>query len=61
MRFQEALMCSIAMGAPPKVIWVRIGNGPTELVQQLLRDHVDEIAQFGADPIATFLALGRKR
>lgn len=33
-------------GAPPKVIWLRSGNQPTSVVEQVLRDHVELIASF---------------
>jgi predicted nuclease of predicted toxin-antitoxin system len=33
-------------GAPPKVIWLRCGNQPTSVVEQLLRDHTVLIASF---------------
>jgi len=44
-------------GAPPKVIWLRIGNCTTADVEQLLRLHELAIAQLGADPNAAILAL----
>jgi predicted nuclease of predicted toxin-antitoxin system len=37
-------------GPPPKVIWMRCGNQPTEKVADLLRDRLAEITAFGADP-----------
>lgn len=33
-------------GPPPKVIWLRCGNQPTVVIEQLLRSHVDLIADF---------------
>jgi predicted nuclease of predicted toxin-antitoxin system len=33
-------------GAPPKIIWLRCGNQPTCVVEQLLRDHALLIASF---------------
>jgi predicted nuclease of predicted toxin-antitoxin system len=29
-------------GPPPKVIWVRVGNGPTAVVEALLRARVEQ-------------------
>ncbi len=36
-------------GAPPKIIWLRCGNQPTEFVAHLLRDHAALIANFTGD------------
>ena len=45
-------------GAPPKVIWVRLGNCTSEDVASLLRDHLDDVRRFAEHEDATFLALG---
>jgi predicted nuclease of predicted toxin-antitoxin system len=37
---------SILRGAPPKVIWLRCGNRPTDHIEQLLRQHADAIGEF---------------
>ena len=44
-------------GFPPKVIWVRSGNGPTAAVAALLRSRLAKIVAFEADPSASFFAL----
>ncbi len=36
-------------GAPPKVIWLRCGNQPTAVIEQLLRRHAGIIALFEQD------------
>jgi predicted nuclease of predicted toxin-antitoxin system len=36
-------------GPPPKVIWPRCGNQPTEFVEKLFRGHVEAAALFEAD------------
>lgn len=36
-------------GAPPKIIWLRCGNQPTVLIEQLLRRHARIIALFEQD------------
>jgi predicted nuclease of predicted toxin-antitoxin system len=33
-------------GPPPKVIWLRCGNQPTEAIEKRLRDHAEVIADF---------------
>ena len=35
-----------ARGHPPKVIWIRLGNGPTSQVAALLRDRHSDVAGF---------------
>ena len=48
---------SVVLGAPPKVIWLRIGNVPTTAVADLLRQRYVIIRRFHDDPAATFLTL----
>ena len=48
---------SFLHGAPPKVIWLRIGNCTTETIELLLRDHIATIAAFEADDDASVLVL----
>jgi predicted nuclease of predicted toxin-antitoxin system len=49
---------SIVRGAPPKVIWIRLGNCSTEDIARLLRLNVDLIRQFADMPEAAILELG---
>lgn len=48
---------SVAFGPPPKVVWLRIGNGPVAAVVRLLNESRTLIEQFGADSDAGFLVL----
>lgn len=48
---------SLVRGAPPKVIWLRVGNGGTRVIEQLIRDRNDDIANFEADAATTLLIL----
>jgi predicted nuclease of predicted toxin-antitoxin system len=48
---------SVLHGAPPKVIWIGLGNCSTDDVARLLRGRHSEIVQFVEHPEATFLAL----
>lgn len=48
---------SATLGSPPKVIWLRIGNGPTRDVAALLRARAADIQAFLADPAADVLEL----
>lgn len=36
-------------GPPPKVIWLRCGNQPTDAIENRLRDHAEAIAAFEVD------------
>jgi predicted nuclease of predicted toxin-antitoxin system len=49
---------SILRGAPPKVVWLRLGNCTTEDVATLLRHHVADLEAFAEQAEATFLELG---
>ena len=48
---------SFLYGHPPKVIWVRIGNGSTAMIEALLRRRVTEVAAFSSDRESAFLIL----
>ena len=48
---------SAALGPPPRVIWLRVGNGSTAGVVALLRTRAADIRAFLADPTAAVLEL----
>jgi len=48
---------SVLYGAPPKVVWLGLGNCSTNDVARLLRARHREIVEFVEHPEATFLAL----
>jgi predicted nuclease of predicted toxin-antitoxin system len=48
---------SVLYGAPPKVIWIRLGNCSTADIMRLLRERREEINSFLANEEAAFLAL----
>lgn len=48
---------SLTLGAPPKFIWVRVGNAPTALIGALIVERRAELEAFVRDADATFLAL----
>ena len=48
---------SEALGPPPKVVWLKVGNGPTRAVEALLRVRVGDIQAFLADPASALLEL----
>ncbi len=49
---------SVLRGAPPKVIWLRLGNCTTDEIERLLRKHEHDVTQFAEHAEATFLELG---
>jgi len=48
---------SFLYGAPPKVVWLRVGNCSTRRIVDLIRLRARELLDFDADPHAAFLAL----
>lgn len=50
---QKALL----YGHPPKVVWLRVGNGATTAIAALLRNRRADVLAFEADPAAAVLAL----
>ena len=53
----DFVQLSAVLGPPPKVIWLRIGNGPTRDVVSLLRTRAADVQAFLADPVAAVLEL----
>jgi predicted nuclease of predicted toxin-antitoxin system len=49
---------SVLRGAPPKVIWLRLGKCTTDEVARLLLRHSIDIEQFGGQVEITVLELG---
>ena len=50
---------SVLLGAPPKVVWLRIGNATVAETADLLRHRYILIRNFWEDPDATLLPLPR--
>jgi len=48
---------SFLRGAPPKVIWIRLGNASTESLRTLLRSRTADLLSFGDDPETALLTL----
>ena len=48
---------SLALGPPPKVLWLRVGNGPTRDIEALLRSRAGDIRVFLGDPGLPLLEL----
>jgi predicted nuclease of predicted toxin-antitoxin system len=54
---EDFIRVAILHGAPPKFVWIRQGNCPTEEIARLLRGHRDEIVRFSEQNEATVLDL----
>lgn len=48
---------SVTLGPPPKVVWLRVGNGPTRAIVTLLQSRAADIRGFLADPNLALLEL----
>ena len=48
---------SLVFGPPPKLIWLRVGNGSTNVIEGLVRDRREEIRAFVDSPEGAFLVL----
>jgi predicted nuclease of predicted toxin-antitoxin system len=48
---------SFLLGAPPKVVWLDVGNCSTSRIESLLRTNVVRLIAFHRDPDASFLIL----
>jgi predicted nuclease of predicted toxin-antitoxin system len=48
---------SFLRGAPPKVVWLRIGNAPTQAVIDLLRSRKTDVESFALDADSALLTL----
>ena len=45
------------LGPPPKVLWLRCGNQPTDVIEQLLREQFQTIEVFVDDETAACLEI----
>ena len=42
-------------GAPPKIIWLRIGNCTVQVIEDTLRSNAEAIRKFSTDPVEAVL------
>lgn len=54
---EDFQMLSFARGHPPKVVWLRSGNGPSRFVREILERARPTLEQFAADPDQSLLVL----
>jgi predicted nuclease of predicted toxin-antitoxin system len=52
---------SFLRGAPPKVVWLRIGNGPTKAVIELLCSRKEDLDSFARDAETALITLQMER
>ena len=45
------------LGFPPKVVWIRRGNCKTAAIEEILRDHCDEIRDMNEDQTTGIIML----
>ncbi len=48
---------SLLRGAPPRVVWIRLGNCTTHQIEAILRKHSSDIQSLIENPEAEFLLL----
>ena len=48
---------SFRYGPPPKVVWLRLGNCPTEQIMGTLLNRMADLEEFGRDPQAGLLII----
>jgi predicted nuclease of predicted toxin-antitoxin system len=48
---------AVIRGAPPKIVWLRIGNTPTSTVEQALGTHQHAIEELARDESRTILEI----
>lgn len=51
---------SFQFGAPPKVVWLHVGNATTSVILRLLRESQRDILRFVQQPETAMLVLGLK-
>jgi predicted nuclease of predicted toxin-antitoxin system len=56
-RDEDFLRLSILRGAPPKVVWLAVGNRSNQEIVNLLRIRHQEIHEFSRHELATILTL----
>ena len=48
---------SFLFGSPPKVVWIRVGNCSTSMIETLLHRHRTHLQAFAVEPNGAFLIL----
>ena len=45
------------LGAPPKVVWLRLGNCSTDDIERVLCEHAPDLIEFESDPLPSILII----
>lgn len=48
---------SVMLGAPPKVIWLKLGNCPTARIETIIRAFAERILDFAANAEKSYLTI----
>ena len=48
---------AIALGTPPQIVWLRLGNCSTTTIERMLRRNAAALSEFAADPEAAVLTI----
>ena len=57
-RDEDFVTLSVLRGAPPKVIWLNVGNARNAAIESLLRARASDIERFATHEEHSFLAIG---
>ena len=57
-RDEDFVTLSVLRGAPPKVVWLNVGNARNAEIVSLLRARADDVKNFAAQDEYSFLAIG---
>ena len=57
-RDEDFVPISVLRGAPPKVIWLNVGNARNAAIESLLRARASDIERFATHEEHSFLAIG---
>ena len=57
-RDEDFVGMSVLRGAPPKIVWLNVGNARNAVIAALLRSHATDIERFVEHDEYTFLAIG---
>jgi len=52
---------SLLQGAPPKVVWLQVGNAGTALIAELLREQAPRLRRFEGEEESAFLIISLLR
>ena len=52
---------SFVQGAPPKVVWLQVGNAGTAAIAELLREHASRLSRFAEEDESAILIVSMVR